>query len=729
MAGTCFPQNHSELLHAFPLFIYFNANYLIPLFVSTTLLEPIPALIINHNFVSPTMPRKKAPVAASPAPAMQESPSQPRGAKQSKVRAPAQRSARKSKTASSTARTLDTPPRPDNVSTKSPPSTMASTKRGTKRSGTDVIPIPTPAGHDRRTRNRDYSETPPSLSLKTIHEDRGDDVIPSPTTNEYFASDDGNVLPPPPALPTINEESCRDIGSTLLAMNEESDDEDDHVIVVSVARANDDNYDEHDSNTDDRKLPAKNISDKNFRPREAKQGVVYGSDSDTADVDDAKDPTYSCHRGDDDEFANMSDLDLSDDDVYEKKTAGRKRNKGGPAVPAKGSVSDEAYVEAVKMRKRYNDAERYKRAKASGSTVAEAGSTFTGVCDDQLRTMARVKEYRLQEGHTFPNKDILWIRIVEEAVLRGKYLTTYRSDAFNLIVYSDRFFVGASFIGGIGWKVNIAAVREGDAGLNKKLDDMLLKMNITVQQRREKQRSKQGVKSTKERNPPTPLDMQWVANIIKPMLADDPSLSYSDIRTKMKDYANDYAVTDALIQDAKELAREELFGSPEQNVKYASGVASELVAMGHHVELKFGSRKDVDLRIGKVVLMEEGYRRKDAGEDKLRPQERKPFVDAWREKHAIELDSSLGLEDGPSHCFLLGICFATSASVSTVPLLEKVVQADAAHMNIGKYTLFSAYSASANGNMSPIAFAILFGNEDTSNWTIFWEFVKKVRVP
>ena len=80
MAGTCFPQNHSELLHAFPLFIYFNANYLIPLFVSTTLLEPIPALIINHNFVSPTMPRKKAPVAASPTPAMQESPSQPRGA-------------------------------------------------------------------------------------------------------------------------------------------------------------------------------------------------------------------------------------------------------------------------------------------------------------------------------------------------------------------------------------------------------------------------------------------------------------------------------------------------------------------------------------------------------------------------------------------------------------------------------------------------------------------------
>jgi hypothetical protein len=47
-------------------------------------------------------------------------------------------------------------------------------------------------------------------------------------------------------------------------------------------------------------------------------------------------------------------------------------------------------------------------------------------------------------------------------------------------------------------------------------------------------------------------------------------------------------------------------------------------------------------------------------------------------------------------------------------------------MQIGKYTLFSAYGTSANGNMSPVAFAILFGNEDTVNWTIFWEFVKKV---
>ena len=126
------------------------------------------------------------------------------------------------------------------------------------------------------------------------------------------------------------------------------------------------------------------------------------------------------------------------------------------------------------------------------------------------------------------------------------------------------------------------------------------------------------------------------------------------------------------------------------SMQYASGVVSELMVMGHHAKLHYGSRKKVLSRIGKVVLAEEGYRRKEAHELQLKDHERQDFVNAWKEKHAIQLDASLGLEDGPEHRFLLGICFATSASVTTVPYLQKVIQADAAHMQIGKYTLFSA---------------------------------------
>jgi hypothetical protein len=46
-------------------------------------------------------------------------------------------------------------------------------------------------------------------------------------------------------------------------------------------------------------------------------------------------------------------------------------------------------------------------------------------------------------------------------------------------------------------------------------------------------------------------------------------------------------------------------------------------------------------------------------------------------------------------------------------------------MNFGKYTLFSCYGSTANANTSPIAFAILFGNEDKASWEAFWEFAKE----
>jgi hypothetical protein len=44
-------------------------------------------------------------------------------------------------------------------------------------------------------------------------------------------------------------------------------------------------------------------------------------------------------------------------------------------------------------------------------------------------------------------------------------------------------------------------------------------------------------------------------------------------------------------------------------------------------------------------------------------------------------------------------------------------------MHFGKYTLFSAYGSTVNGSMVPIAFGILFGNENKESWGKFWKFV------
>ncbi len=73
------------------------------------------------------------------------------------------------------------------------------------------------------------------------------------------------------------------------------------------------------------------------------------------------------------------------------------------------------------------------------------------------------------------------------------------------------------------------------------------------------------------------------------------------------------------------------------------------------------------------------------------------------------------MEDGPQFLFLTGTLFATSSSKHLVPPLQDVIQADGVHASYGKYTLFLAYGTTVNGNMSTLAFVVLFGNENTEN--------------
>jgi hypothetical protein len=47
-------------------------------------------------------------------------------------------------------------------------------------------------------------------------------------------------------------------------------------------------------------------------------------------------------------------------------------------------------------------------------------------------------------------------------------------------------------------------------------------------------------------------------------------------------------------------------------------------------------------------------------------------------------------------------------------------------MNFGKHTLYSCYGTTANCNTYPVAFRILFGNEDKEGWMDFWDFAKLV---
>ncbi len=198
------------------------------------------------------------------------------------------------------------------------------------------------------------------------------------------------------------------------------------------------------------------------------------------------------------------------------------------------------------------------------------------------------------------------------------------------------------------------------------------------------------------------------------------------MREIFKPYAKDYALTDSILQDGRDLVKDVLFGSAEENIQYAKGLQAELRALGHEVELLFVDRKQTIQQVGTVVLSEKMTRLKKL-KTTMDPEQQKCYVKRWKKDNEIFLNSVFGLAD-LSHLkhFLKGVLFAPSSSKHLAPLLQAVFQADGAHSNFGKYTLFSVYGTNANGHMSALVLGLLFGNKDKTNRSKFWAFVKRI---
>ncbi len=137
------------------------------------------------------------------------------------------------------------------------------------------------------------------------------------------------------------------------------------------------------------------------------------------------------------------------------------------------------------------------------------------------------------------------------------------------------------------------------------------------------------------------------------------------------------------------------------------------------MSLSFTNRKETIQNVEKIIIADEVLPWKEAHLEEFAPNDSRAFVSKWMNDNSEILVKQLGWKfDNVS--FLDGILFAPLFAQRTVPHLQKTYMADACHLNFGKYTLFSCYGVTANSNMSPVGFAIKFGNENTSNWTKFW---------
>ena len=129
-----------------------------------------------------------------------------------------------------------------------------------------------------------------------------------------------------------------------------------------------------------------------------------------------------------------------------------------------------------------------------------------------------------------------------------------------LTVAGINFYVHASVYENVGWHVHLAICRKCDNVL-KIPPKEIIDPEIVA--------SKKGYLRI-------PIWAKFLVAIIKDAVADNPGISYQSIRKIVKPYAKEYTLTVSTIQDGRDLAKLELFGLPNDNVKYAHGVQREL---------------------------------------------------------------------------------------------------------------------------------------------------------
>jgi hypothetical protein len=166
--------------------------------------------------------------------------------------------------------------------------------------------------------------------------------------------------------------------------------------------------------------------------------IDYGS----ADSDDAAFYKENELFGDD----NTNDLDEEElvvDNTLPKREGGggRKLSPGGPLPPDTDGLTEQEAQAALEKwrwdRKQYVD--KIRRAKwrtesSMGESLGDFERDYTGFCVDLLCPMTKVAQFPMMEGHSFPNKEILLMRIAKEVNIFCVQVGIKRSDHFLLIV-------------------------------------------------------------------------------------------------------------------------------------------------------------------------------------------------------------------------------------------------------------------------------------------------------
>ncbi len=182
----------------------------------------------------------------------------------------------------------------------------------------------------------------------------------------------------------------------------------------------------------------------------------------------------------DDEFDHLlDDKELDEDakrieyaDSRKRETIGRCKGtllKGGPQEPSyEGMMAGKekaAREEYQNKRKKWRDQMRSERLRANKTTDFN-DDDFTGNLSPTLHTMSDVCAAHLKRGHSFPDRDLVLLRVSKEAIFCGIHYTVKKGNDCQLYCTGPGFLIYASHLVRKEWLVTRCEICDTESAMD-----------------------------------------------------------------------------------------------------------------------------------------------------------------------------------------------------------------------------------------------------------------------
>jgi hypothetical protein len=350
----------------------------------------------------------------------------------------------------------------------------------------------------------------------------------------------------------------------------------------------------------------------------------------------------------DDNYDHLYNNHIDEDEKRIENSGSNKRVKvgrgqvnlipGGPNPPnCDGMTPDEA-VAAKKTytieHQKFREERRRERLRAAMGELFDK-KDYTGDVTPTLRPMAQVINFHLKMGHTFPDRDLVVLRIAEEETYCGILFQTEKSDELKLYCRGPDGFLVYATNSDYGWTVTRCSVlKRSDNAVGSPI-------------------------STPHNLPRTisrsPYKVSMVVPLIAKIIAETPMALNKVLCQVLELFGKQYCFTEAIIQGARSKACKLIFGDADDNVGYVFFVKEDLKNAGHYVELSFATRKATMQNLDKIIIANEVLRQKNAQMEGLKLEERKAFVQNWYKEHDDQIVPRLGSPANETrHSFSMG---------------------------------------------------------------------------